>query len=113
MVAIIVDVNGHLEASSRLTNFNLDAVGQATFDGANQIMDEAKRVVHRVSGRLANSGQVTRDGLSAIGRFSAPHAGIEEFRVGGRRGPSHAYVRPSLQANIENVKRRVLEAIRI
>ena len=62
--------------------------------GGDLIMNEAKAKVHVVSGKLKNSGRVTKHDNKVEGSFNAPYAATEEKREGGKYAGSHAYLRP-------------------
>lgn len=66
------------------------------------VAEEARSLVHVLSGRLRDSiHSAIREGdggrtVIADVIADAPYAAVEEFRIGGARGPSHAYMRPAL-----------------
>lgn len=82
----------------------------ASVEASGQLVaDEAKGIVHVVSGRLKDSiHSVLRetDGKTIAADIIAdtPYAAIEEFRLGGPRGPGHAYLRPALDTARQAIK---------
>lgn len=67
--------------------------------GGDLILNDAKAKVHVVSGKLKNSGRVTKHDSKVEGSFNAPYAATEEKREGGKYAGSHAYLGPSVEKN--------------
>lgn len=67
--------------------------------GGDLIMNDAKAKVHVVSGKLKNSGRVTKHDNKVEGSFNMPYAASEEKREGGKYAGSHAYLQPSVEKN--------------
>lgn len=75
---------------------------RASVEASGQIVvDEAKNIVHVITGRLRDSIHSAvreQDGRTVVADViaDAPYASFEEFRMGGAKGPSHAFLRPAL-----------------
>lgn len=109
---IAISVIGALEASARLNRISTDGMMSAASSGANTIMQDAKSTVHVISGKLKASGTVSRTGNEVVGRFPLPYAGMEEYRIGGRKG-NHSYLRPALAKNRDRIVRDVIASIHV
>ena len=58
-----------------------------------------KLKVHVITGKLKNSGRVTKHDKKVEGSFNASYASTEEKREGGKYPGSHAYLGPSVEKN--------------
>lgn len=72
------------------------------------VVDEAKAIVHVITGQLRDSihsvVRETEKTLIADVIADAPYASFEEFRVGGARGPSHAFLRPAMDSARQGIR---------
>ena len=72
------------------------------------VVDEAKVIVHVITGQLRDSihsvVRETEKTVIADVVADAPYASYEEFRVGGAKGPSHAFLRPALDTTRQAIR---------
>lgn len=109
-----IGIIGLEQAISGLTGLaqNVDtAVERAMIEGADNILSTARADVHVVSGRLRGSLRITGQSRNEVrGGSTLDYAGIEEYRVGGRK-PSHEYLRPAIDANLSIIYQNMIRAI--
>lgn len=93
----------------RLSNVNISKkLARILSDGGDDILDDAKQKVHVISGDLRDSGRTQMHGNSEVQiSFHTNYAKIEEDRVGGKYPGPHAYLKPSVDANIPDIVKEV------
>ena len=79
--------------------------------GGDLIMNDAKAKVHVVSGKLKNSGRVTKHDNKVEGSFNTPYAASEEKREGGKYAGSHAYLGPSVEKNGPIIEKNIKDRL--
>ena len=80
--------------------------------GGDLIMTDAKAKVHVVSGKLKNSGRITKHGSTVDGGFNTDYAEAEEKRQGGKYSGSHAYLGPSVEKNGPIIYKKMLDRLK-
>lgn len=84
---------------------------QVLQDGADDILSDAKSIVHVVSGDLKASGRVEHGHNEATVKFTKDYARAEEERVGGKYPGPHAYLEPSGDRNVSLIAKDLEDKI--
>jgi HK97 gp10 family phage protein len=105
-------VNGQLQAMSQAMQGK--ALGAAAQAGMLIIINDAKVIVHKVSGNLARSlhvGEPIIEGSRATvrGGTNVEYAATEEF--GNEFRPPHPYLRPAYDNNLQAAKEEAAAAL--
>jgi hypothetical protein len=101
------------DAISKLKDIDISGLlKEELHKGGDLIMNDAKENVHVISGDLKASGHVDKREHEVHGGFTKEYATIEENRVGGRRGGSHAYLEPAVDKNGPIIFRNMQDKIR-
>jgi hypothetical protein len=100
------------DAISKLSDIDVSKILREELSkGGDLIMNDAKAKVHVVSGKLKNSGRVTKHDNKVEGSFNTPYAASEEKRQGGKYSGSHAYLQPSVQKNAPIIHKNMKERL--
>jgi hypothetical protein len=97
----------------RLSKVDISRMVREKLDkGGEKILADAKQKVHVVSGNLRDSGRTQMHGDSEVQiSFHTSYARLEEDRVGGKYPGPHAYLEPSVDANIPQIVKNVKEGL--
>jgi hypothetical protein len=100
------------QAISKLGAIDISRIVREELDrGGDLIMNDAKAKVHVVSGKLKNSGRVTKHDNKVEGSFNTPYAASEEKRQGGKYTGSHAYLGPSVEKNASIIDKNIRDRL--